>query len=864
MLKRKLNSLTTRETFKINNRYAQPPTKLFTWLMIIIAIILTIFGFMFLKNSWEEFFSSFSQLGDTIKEMLKWDFKKFSTPNSFGDTFLGKAFTSLGSTLIMSFSGTIIGVAIAIPVAMCSSFNIIHNKFINNLCKTIMALLRTIPAFTFALILIGYFGQTTLSVTIAIAIFTFSITGKLFLERIEHVNFKIYSAMQATGASKMRSFRSAIVPQISHNILSITFYSLETNIRYIAIIGGMSSVGIGELIQNNIDFQQWDRAGFLLFLLIMVVLILEIIIYFVKNFILKDKDFILDFKERESMLSKTKKRLKKTNLKFYISEVIIQKYKKIKETTHLSKAEKKNLNNKQKEEVKYFKFQHKNNIKKDVLHFETVKQTEVNSKKWFVYNDILKQNVRLDKTYLTKFNIEVESMKSKLYQEFKLEIAKKHEEYLKELTNEKALKSAPKKWIKRAILYTVLIALFIYSFSKINFHLESEATIKQTNSNIKSILNISWNSLFSKTDVAPYSVIYLLFETLSIAIVGTVLGVIMAYILGLLSAETIVNIYVAKVFVIITSIIRAVPTYIYAIIFISLVGLGPFNGAIALAMGTTGMLTKYNREIFEDVNLKISSQLQATGLNSLQRFRYGIIPQTTSSIISYIIYRFDINFKEVSSLGIVGAGNLGYLLSTYFNDQLFNEFGALLFGIALFTLLIEYIATILRTKLNQGVNPKFIDYLIIEIKNKMYIKYKANEYLINKKAIYSYDESRAFYSYINKKLFELEKIIRKENGISHKDAYLKAFSRLANTTFESYEELSSRYRLITYKLTKDRIDYLNSIKSDYKENIKQYKTTLKENIDKKIDTNTKYFKIEYKKSKKNAKDILKYKRSSLA
>lgn len=860
MLKRKWNALTSRNVFKINDKFTKPPSKLFAWTMIFVGVFLVIFGFIFINGQWQEFFSSFSQLGETLKEMIAWDFRAYATPNLFGDTFFAKAFTSLQTTIIMSFAGTIIGVAFAIPVAMLSSNNIVHNKFVNNTFKTILAILRTIPAFTFALILIGYFGQTTLSVTIAVAIFTFSITGKLFLERIEHINFKIYAAIQATGASKPRAFRTAVIPQISHNILSITFYSLETNIRYIAIVGGMSSVGLGELIQNNINLQNWDKAGFLLFLLILVVLVLEILIYVIKKFILKDRDFILDKKDQDEILHKVKRKLAKSNLSFYLSEVVKANF----SYQNQSWKEKLTTWKRCRQAVKAFKQEHKEKLAHDKMNFNNVQKTEVNSKKWFVYNEKISQEVRLDKIYLTNFNIKVEKMKSELYLESKQELSQQHEKFLKSLTVEKVYKKAPLKWIKRTVFYLVLLALFAYSMSTISYRLESKEVIAATNSNLAKIFNISWASLFSATDIAPYSVLYLLFETLSIAIVGTVVGAIFAFFLGLISSETIVNVYVAKVFVIITSILRAIPTYIYAIIFVSLVGLGPFNGAIALAMGSAGMLTKYNRELFEDVNLKVTTQLQATGLNAWERFRYGIMPQTTSGIVSYIIYRFDINFKEVSSLGIVGAGTMGYLLNTYFNDHYYSEFGALLLGIIVFTLFVEVISTIVRNKINLGINPQFVDKIILWVKNKNWVVYRATESMVFQTTNLSYDEARAFYAYTNQELFKLVAQLKKAKHLSLKAAYHEAYCQMFKQTLSDYEAVKNHEQAQLQMFKQQRKAYLEELITNYTTEMTRLKTNLKanlENLDNKDDA--KIFKKEFKKTRVNAHRILQYKKSSL-
>ncbi|WP_146637310.1 PhnE/PtxC family ABC transporter permease [Spiroplasma clarkii] len=413
-------------------------------------------------------------------------------------------------------------------------------------------------------------------------------------------------------------------------------------------------------------------------------------------------------------------------------------------------------------------------------------------------------------------------MKSRMYLATKQEMQSQHEKFLQSLTVEKVYKKAPLKWIKRAIFYSLIFALFVYSVSLIDYNLETEDVIASTNKNLASIFKISWASIFSKTDIAPYSVVYLLFETLSIAIVGTFLGAILAFILGLLSSETIVNVYVAKIFVTITSMFRAIPTYIYAIIFVSLVGLGPFNGAIALAMGTTGMLTKYNRELFEDVNFKIVTQLQATGLNAWERFRYGIMPQTTSGLVSYVIYRFDINFKEVVSLGIVGAGTMGYLLNTYFGDHYFAEFGALLFGIMIFTLFVETVSTTIRNKINLGVNPKFMDNLILFIKNKNWIVYKANAEIIAYPVKLNYDESRALYAYTNQQLFILVKKLQKTERLSYKTAYVRGYCAYFKLDLMTYAELKTweKNKILKYKI--QRKDYLSSLKQNINKNYRAY------------------------------------------
>ncbi|AUB31929.1 PhnE/PtxC family ABC transporter permease [Spiroplasma floricola] len=852
-MKRKFESIKSRNVFAINNSYTKAPKKTFLIFSIVCLIVLIIFGFKVLDANWGELFSSFDLFVSRISDLFKWDWKDFLKPDSLGNVFFNKAMSSIFLTMLIAFSGTIIGVILAIPVSILAAGNIVQNKFINNTAKTIIAFFRTVPSFVYALIFVGYFGQTNLTVTIVLAIFTFSITSKIFFERIEHINTRIFISQQATGAGKFRAFRTAVVPQISNHITSATFYALETNIRYISVIGGVTKFGIGRMIDSSIEYDEWGRVGFLLTLLILTVVFLEVLIYFVKNYILLDRDFILDQKDQKKYNNLIKQISKLNNVNFYI-KFILQK------DLNESLIEAKNNKDNEKvllikQEIKKtkhdFKQEFKNNLNKEKKEFEKFKLENINSKSWFIWDDDKKINIRRDKKYLSDFNFKVMFLKEQMIKEIEESALNEHKEYLKTLTINEVIKKNPRKWIKRVSLYLILFTIFIYSLSFISFHLESSQTIQNTNNNLLEMLKFNWASFFRASGNAPYSVLYLIFETLSIAIVGTLIGAIFAYIYGLLSSEKVVNYYVAKFFVVFTSILRSVPTYIYAIFFITLVGMGPFTATLAIAMGTIGMLTKYNREIFDEINLKIVYQLESTGLNKFQVFKYGIMPQTTSSIVSYIVYRFDINFKEVSVLGVVGAGNMGYLLNSYFSQHYFHEFGALLFGIMLFTFFVEYVSTVLRAKLNLGINPWYVDRVILFFKHKNFAVYKANEYLVFGSEKLDYSQSEAFYSYTNKEIYKKAKEISKAQKIKFNLAWYLSYIdyfKLSKEKIKDYKEAKKIYlehnKNFNTKIKLKKVDRKNDIEIILNKKKTQIKVILDNLKNKKDELSKKEFKIQ--------------------
>ncbi len=107
---------------------------------------------------------------------------------------------------------------------------------------------------------------------------------------------------------------------------------------------------------------------------------------------------------------------------------------------------------------------------------------------------------------------------------------------------------------------------------------------------------------------------------------------------------------------------RAVPTLVIILLLVVVVGLGPFAGMIAIAVGSIGMLGKLFAEAIEDVDPKPLESLESAGAEKLQIIRYAVLPQVIPSLIANTLYRFDINVRLALFLGIVGGGGIGFHL----------------------------------------------------------------------------------------------------------------------------------------------------------------------------------------------------------
>lgn len=181
----------------------------------------------------------------------------------------------LFDTVKMSFLGSFLGAFVSIIFAFLASNNMVKSKFINSLIKLLFSIIRTIPTLVSALIATYIFGLGTFAGTIAIFLFSFSYVGKLLYEQIETVNMGAYDALISMGYTNTMAFIKGIIPQILPNYLATSLYNFEGNVRYAAILGYVGAGGLGLLINQNINWREYNRVGTILLALLITVFIIE-------------------------------------------------------------------------------------------------------------------------------------------------------------------------------------------------------------------------------------------------------------------------------------------------------------------------------------------------------------------------------------------------------------------------------------------------------------------------------------------------------------------------------------------------------------------------------------------------------------
>jgi phosphonate transport system permease protein len=204
-------------------------------------------------------------------------------------------------------------------------------------------------------------------------------------------------------------------------------------------------------------------------------------------------------------------------------------------------------------------------------------------------------------------------------------------------------------------------------------------------------------------------------ETLALSLMGTLLAVLIALPLGILSSRTViggVNINAdrrlslnARLLCAIPywgstlglNLLRSIPELFWALIFIFAVGLGPFAGVLALGFHTGGVLGKLFSEVIENVNQQPIEALHGTGASPAAVLAYGIFPLALPQLISYTLYRWEVNIRAAAIIGVVGAGGIGreiYLAVSLFH---YHQLLTLLLLTLIIVTLVDYLSTWIRT-----------------------------------------------------------------------------------------------------------------------------------------------------------------------
>lgn len=267
------------------------------------------------------------------------------------------------------------------------------------------------------------------------------------------------------------------------------------------------------------------------------------------------------------------------------------------------------------------------------------------------------------------------------------------------LTIEEAYEARPRLWWVYTLVLLIVFSLLSWSGTAVRFGGFASKGIEVAKGVGNGLIHPDTSLLFNLTaEGVPYQ----LFQTVAIAVLGTMIGGLLAVPFSFLASDKIVPKWVAFITSAVILIIRTIPSLVWALVWIRVTGPNAFCGVVTQSVCSIGMISKMYITAIEDIDVRILESLDASGCTAFQKIRYGILPQIIPNFISTVIYRFDINVKDATTLGIVGAGGIGAALIQCINSSRWSMVGAYLCGMIVLMLFIEFFSTKIRSRLTRG------------------------------------------------------------------------------------------------------------------------------------------------------------------
>ena len=248
----------------------------------------------------------------------------------------------------------------------------------------------------------------------------------------------------------------------------------------------------------------------------------------------------------------------------------------------------------------------------------------------------------------------------------------------RKLTVAEMYANRPRKWLLYTAIVLIIAVLIGWSANDIHFTGLTATGTEVAKGVVHGVFHPDTDLMFGSGDS---DVPYLLLQTIAIAVLGTLFGAILAIPFAFLASFNIMPKPVAYVVRVLILMIRTIPSIVWALMWIRVTGPGAACGVITQSVCSIGMISKMYITAIEDLDTHILESLDAMGCT---------------------IYRFDINLKDATTLGIVGAGGIGASLVQCLNSRRWAMVGSFVWGLMVLVLIIEFISTRIRRKLAHG------------------------------------------------------------------------------------------------------------------------------------------------------------------
>ena len=191
--------------------------------------------------------------------------------NTFPQTVVGATL----ETVQMALAGTFLALVVAFPLGFLAARNTTPHRLVYYGVRAGLNLVRTIPDLALGLLFVSAVGLGAFAGTLALAVHTATVLGKLLSESVENIDEGVVEAIRATGAGYSQILSFAVLPQILPDLISFTLYRLETNIRAASVLGLIGAGGIGYLMNTSFRTFQYQEAAAIVLVLIALVMFVD-------------------------------------------------------------------------------------------------------------------------------------------------------------------------------------------------------------------------------------------------------------------------------------------------------------------------------------------------------------------------------------------------------------------------------------------------------------------------------------------------------------------------------------------------------------------------------------------------------------
>lgn len=188
-----------------------------------------------------------------------------------------------------------------------------------------------------------------------------------------------------------------------------------------------------------------------------------------------------------------------------------------------------------------------------------------------------------------------------------------------------------------------------------------------------------------------------LLETLYIAYLGTLVGVVLSLPVSLLASRNLFPRYVNLPARWLLAGLRVLPSILWAVIFVILVGTGPPAGVLAISLYTVGFVGKLEYEAFEGLDSEPMNAVGSLGASRFQVLRFVVLPQAVNAVVSQAMFTFEYNVRHAAAIGIVGAGGIGYYIMGYLEFFAYDRVVVLLAIVFVVVIVVDELSYWLRS-----------------------------------------------------------------------------------------------------------------------------------------------------------------------